>query len=97
MSTGNINEVFRIKFIKVLHLFSIFGIKLTLSEQYVCHGAVDVVPGGVAGVDHEPIDKLHRFCPLTSQLSGYNHLATLCTTFHDETKYAIARSEMVKI
>ena len=66
----------------------------TLSKQYVCHCAVDVVPCGVAGMDHESINKLHRFCPLTSQLPRHNHLTTLGTALHDETKYTIAGSEI---
>lgn len=63
-----------------------------LSEQHVCHSTVNVFPGGVTSVDHEPIYKLHRLCSLASQLSGHYYFTALSTTLHNEAKYTIARS-----
>ena len=63
-----------------------------LSEEHVTAGGVNVVVAGVAGVDHEAVDKLHGLGTLTAQLAGDHNLATLRPGLHDEAKNTIARS-----
>lgn len=58
--------------------------------------SVDVVVNGVSAVDHEAIHELHRFGPLTPELSRDHHLATLGPALHDEAQDTIAGSATPK-
>lgn len=53
---------------------------------------VDVVDGGVASMDPEPIHKLHGLCSLPPELARYNDLTPFSIALHDETKHSIASS-----
>jgi hypothetical protein len=43
-------------------------------------------------VDHETVGELHALCTSSTQLSGYDNLATLSTTLHNESEDTIACS-----
>ena len=45
-----------------------------LPQEDVPAGGVDVVIDGISRVDHQPVNKLHRLGPLTSQLTAHNNL-----------------------
>ena len=64
----------------------------TLSEEDVSDGVVDVVTGGLTGVDHESVGELHRLGTGGSQLSGDDDLATLGARLHDESEDTVAGS-----
>ena len=51
---------------------------------------VDVVPRGIASVDHQTIHKLHRLGSLAPQLARHNNLTALGPALHYETEDAIA-------
>lgn len=63
---------------------------LTLPEQDVTHGCVDVVIHRVSTVDHQTIHKLHGLGTLTPEFARHNDLAALGTAFHDEAEDTIA-------
>ena len=63
---------------------------LTLPEQDVAAGLVDVVVDRVTRVDHEALAELHRLGALSAQLAGDHHLAALGAGLHDETEDAVA-------
>ena len=64
---------------------------LTLSEQDVADGGVNVVVDGVSAVDHQTVHELHGLGPLTPQLAGHHHLAALSAALHDEAQHTVAR------
>lgn len=66
---------------------------LTLSQQYVADGGVDVVVHGVSAVDHQAVHELHGFGSLTPQFSRNHHLTTLGPALHDEAQHTIAGPE----
>ena len=63
----------------------------SLSEQHVTASGVHVVVDGVSGMDHEAVNELHRLGPLSPQLAGHDHLATLSSGLHDEPQDSVAR------
>merc|ERR1712114_91862 len=67
-----------------------FNTKNALSKENVANGSIDILLGGVAAVDHQPVDELHRLGSLPSKFSGNDHLATLGARLHDESQDAIA-------
>ena len=42
---------------------------LTLSEENVANGGIDVVTDWLTAVDHQTVDKLHRLGTLSTQLA----------------------------
>ena len=63
---------------------------LTLSEQHMAHGGVNIVVNRVPTVDHEAIHKLHGFSPLSSKFPRHHDLAAFGPTLHDEPQHTIA-------
>merc|ERR1719262_2123163 len=59
-----------------------FNTKNALSKENVANGSIDILLGGVAAVDHQPVNELHRLGSLPSKFSGNDHLATLGARLH---------------
>jgi len=62
----------------------------SLTQEDVSDGGVDVLLGGVAAVNHQTIDELHRLGSLTAKLAGNHHFASLGAGLHDKPEDAIA-------
>jgi hypothetical protein len=58
----------------------------------VTSSVVDEVLCWLTRVDHETVGELHALGTSSTQLSGYDNLATLSTTLHDESEDTIACS-----
>jgi hypothetical protein len=71
--------------------------KDTLSEENVSASNIDVIVGGVSGVDHQAVDELHRLGSLTAELAGNDNLATLSSGLHDKTENSVAGPAKEKI
>jgi len=67
-----------------------FNTKNALSKENVANGHIDVLLGGVAAVDHQPVDELHRLGSLPTKFPGNDHLAALGARLHDESQDAVA-------
>jgi hypothetical protein len=67
--------------------------KDTLPEHDMSDGEVDKVASGLAGMDHESVGEFHGFGTGSTKLAGHNHLTTLRTGLHDETKDTITCSK----
>ena len=62
----------------------------TLPEHDVSDGVVNVVNGGLTGVDDEAISELHGLCTGSTELAGDDNFAALRARLHDEAKHTIA-------
>jgi len=67
-----------------------FDAQNSLTQEDVSDGGVDVLFGGAAAVNHQPVDELHRLGSLTAKFAGDDHFASLSARFHDESENAIA-------
>ena len=67
--------------------------RLTLPEEDVTHGSVDIVVDGVSAVDHQTIHKLHGLGSLATELPRHHHFTALGSTLHDEAEDAVTCPE----
>jgi len=67
-----------------------FNTKNALSKENVANGHIDILLGGVAAVDHQPVNELHRLGSLPTKFPGNDHLAALGARLHDESQDAVA-------
>lgn len=65
-------------------------ISRTLPEEHMGASLVNIIPCGVASVNHQAIHKLHRLGSLTPQLARDNDLTAFGSTLHDEPKDTVA-------
>jgi len=68
----------------------------TLAKENVADSVVNVVLGGLTGVNHESVNELHALSAGGTELAGHNDLATLGTSLHDEAEDTVASSFFVK-
>jgi len=67
-----------------------FDSKYSLSEEHVTRSGVNIIVGGLSGVDHQTVDEFHRLGTLSTQFAADHNFATLSSRLHDETEHTVA-------
>jgi hypothetical protein len=62
----------------------------TLTHKNVTHSGIDVLHGGLTGLDHVAISELLALGSLAADLSGHRHLGSLGARLHDESEDTVA-------